>query len=436
MNFFSITPRRSRVSVLLLLSLGCLFASAVPAQEEPVRPKLRRMFSHASDLYPIEIRSPDSTVLAGLLQTADDSYKIFLERMGLKELENFRLILEVNESAADGQLRSFDSFPRKMRRTGDEIRFRVLVDGPVGKREEQVYRSCMICYLQYLELKTGIPSTLYALPDPPFWLSEGLTQIALKSRVETCADIVRRYQRLERMPELKTVQEWKQASDHTIEAFWQQSFALALVRLTTVQAAEKQAVVLWLTSGAALSGLYVEPTQRNEAWWRVSAATPRRSFTYYDWDKTVASLNEVLQVGLTARGEHESRVLSIADLPDSSQVVSTAPLNSKVEELTLLRQSVHVMWVPVVELYRMAVVAWLQSDKRTYADAVGKAALIEKSMGRYMEQVRDYLDYVTVNYPVDKPESSYLSYRDMLESLQNSRLSLRTPVRPVTTGKE
>jgi len=129
-------------------------------------------------------------------------------------------------------------------------------------------------------------------------------------------------------------------------------------------------------------------------------------------------------------------VLSIADLPDSSQVVSTAPLNSKVEELTLLRQSAHVMWVPVVELYRMAVVAWLQSDKRTYADAVGKAALIEKSMGRYMEQVRDYLDYVTVNYPVDKPESSYLSYRDMLESLQNSRLSLRTPVRPVTTGKE
>ena len=425
MSFFFPNPARS------LLFPGLFYLSVVVAavaQETPARPALRQVFSQASDRYPVEVRGPDTVALSGLLDVAENSCRIFLERMGLPQLKNFKMILDAGGPDSPNAIYSSDSFRRKIRRAGDETVFRVFVEGPAGKVKEQIYRSCMICYLQHLEFQNGIPADTDVVPDPPFWLSEGLTQIAFKSREDTYAEIVRRYQRLERMPELKTVQEWRQPDDHSIKACWQQAFSVALVRLTTGQPAEKQALALWLGSGTTLSksGLYLEPSQRNEAWWRVSATLPKQSFTLYDWDKTVASLNEVLQVGLTARGESEGRVLSLADLPDPARVISTEPLNSKVAELALLRQCAHPMWVPVIEMYRIALMAWLKPDMRAYTAAAARAVALEKGMGVYMEQVRDYLDYVTVNYPVDTRESSYVSYREMMQSLQNSRFSLRT----------
>ncbi len=427
---------RGRVWPAILLS-GCLFLGAGCRLEAETRPQLRRVYVQPSGDYPIEARSVDSSAAADLLQTAESSYAVFLERMGLPRLENFKLVLEWSDAPQKYKPDAFDSFPRRMGLDVGDLRFRIATQGPLQAQREQIFRTCMICYLQSLELQGKLPADPQTVPDPPLWLSEGLTQLALKSREETFDAIVRRYQRLDRMPPLKTVQGWRELSDNSLEARWQQAFAYGLVRSLTTAAADKQTLVLWLTSDARNSSKpFLDPNQRNEAWWKESDGTAKRSFWFYDWDTTVAALTEALQVGLTAKDEKESRILSISNLPEPSQVVSTEPLSRKLEELTLLETRAHAAWVPVIEMYRAAVAAWLQPDLRSYRKAIARADAMEKGIGGYMRQVRDYLDYVMVNYPVDTGESEYADYREMIVSLENSRTMLRPGRQKVSTSAE
>ena len=417
---------------------GCVvLLFAYPQMLEAAKPQPRRIYVQDSDTYPVESRSPDPVVGGALLKAAEDSCQMFLNTMELNELENFSLILEWDDTPQKQKPESFDSFPRKARMDGGKLSFRIQLQGTVPEQLEQIYRSCMTCYLQSLGFQNGIPEKMRVLPEPPLWISEGLTQMMMKSRHDTYFDIVRRYRRLERLPELKTVQGWTELSGNSMEARWQQAFCYWLLKQAVQQPAEKRTLVLWLSAGErAPSAMYLEANRRTEGWWQESAVAPSRSFSFYDWDTTLASLAEVLQVGLTAKGETESRVLSLAKLPDPTLVISTSPVRAKLDDLALLEVRAHVIWAPVIALYRAATTAWLESDIKTYQSRVDRTLVMEREISEYMKRVRDYLDYATVNYPADNGLSEYASYRDMVHSLENSRLILRPGRQKAVTHAE
>ncbi|MDR0532917.1 MAG: hypothetical protein LBH01_03090 [Verrucomicrobiales bacterium] len=403
----------------LLLLAGA--ALTVNAQESSVadlaNPKLVRVFTDSSDDFPISVRSPDSLENATMLSLAEDSYRVFLLSMGIQSVSGFSLRLTWDSTPLKPPYDSFAAFPRKVELLPDGSRvFTIMARGPLANGndaknqealQEELYRSCMACYLQALVWSRNVVVKDGSLSEPPFWLSEGLTQLMMKSRHDTYAKIVANYQKLQRLPSLEKVQEWSGFSDDFLESRWQQAFAYWLVRLATAEAASKQALVLWLSSGNyAQDHSFLDPNPQNESWWESSISTPLQSFKYYGWDKTVELLNQLKQIDVVLKaskpGESDQpKTVTIRDLPSPKLLKSVEPVHTRIDQLGDLQLKGHPAWSKIIEFYRLSLQLWLSDNQVEYKKCIANTEKQETDVNKYMSMVGDYMDWVTVNMPVN-----------------------------------
>jgi hypothetical protein len=408
-------------------------------------PKLVRIFTDNSDNCPISARSPDSLENAAMLALAEDSYKTFLKTMGIPSLAGFSLKLSWDSSPLQPPYDSFASFPRKVEMTpGGSRIFTIMARGPLASgndeknREtlrEEFYRSCMACYLQALVWSQNVVVKDGSLEEPPFWLREGLTQLMMKSRHETYAKIVSNYQKTRRLPALEQVQGWDEFTDDFLESRWRQAFAYWLVRLATVEIASKQALVLWLSSGNYTQDRsFLAPNPRNESWWNESIGDPPQPFKSYDWSKTVALLNQYKQINATLKaakpGEDEkTRAFAIKDLPEPGLLKSVNPVRARIDDLSKLQLKAHPAWTKIIEFYRLSLELWMKGDQPEFKKCVAAIEKQENDVNQYMSMVGDYMDWVTVNMPVDLKSGKTPSNSKIARQLihEDANLKLFTP---------
>ena len=402
------------------------------------KPGLVRVFTQQSEDFPISVRSTDSLVNVELLRLAEDSYRTFLQTMGLAELKAFALHLTWDKTPLAPPYDSFAAFPRKVELAADGRRtFIIMTRGPLTgdmALHEEVYRSSMACFLQALVWSENVVVEDGKLAEPPFWLREGLTQLMMKSRHETYLKIVQNYRKLERLPSLAEVQNWDTISEDFLQARWQQAFVYWLVRFGTAETVSKQALVLWLSSGNyATDRSFLNPDARNESWWTENVAQPPQPFKYYDWNQTVAKLRELSQVTLTVRPlppekKETTQSISITALPNPKRVKSLLPVKERIRDLANLQLWAHPAWSQIINLYSVSLEQWLAANTKVYEQCVAAIKQREEASTRYMSMVGDYMDWVIVNTPVsfnDLPVSSHSRItRELLQ--EEARLKVIT----------
>ncbi|MDR1304039.1 MAG: hypothetical protein LBK76_02335 [Verrucomicrobiales bacterium] len=390
----------------------------VTAQEDAAavaKPQLVRMYNDRSDDYPISARSADSLVNAAMLTLAEQAYQTFLQTMGLTAIPGFALKLSWERAPLPPPYDSFASFPRKVDLQPDGSRvFTILARGALadgrdaGRQailREEFYRSCMACYLQALVWSQHMTVKDGGLVEPPFWLREGLTQLMMKSRHATYAKIARHYRQLRRLPTLAQVQAWNGFTDDVLESHWRQALVYWLVRAGTVETAAKQALVLWLSSGDyAQDRSFLDPAPRNESWWQTSA-DPAPGKTG-DWEQTVALLEQYKQISVALRPAAPgktaaAKVFAIRDLPAPGQLAAVEPVRARIGALSDLQLQAHPAWMKIIEFYRLCLEVWLTGRQAEFLACVAATEQQEREVWQYMSLVGDYMDWVTVNTPVD-----------------------------------
>ncbi len=406
-------------------------------------PRLVRMFTDQSEQFPISVRSPDSLENAALLALAEETYRTFLETMGIESLSGFALRVSWSSVPLEPPYDPLASFPRKveMRPDGGRV-FSVMTrgrfaDNPSPADEsvlrEQFYRACMACYLQALVWSENVVVRDGSLVEPPFWLREGLTQLMIKARHETYGKIVENYRQRQRPPALQEVQEWDGFTDDALQSLWRQAFAYWLVKNGAAERAAKQALVLWLSSGNySRDRSFLDPTPENESWWRNRLVAPTPALRNYDWDQTVAELDRCLQLELTLKtpspdSPWRDAKLEAGKLPPLSAVKSAGPVRERVGELTDLQTKAHPAWMPSVELYRSALSKWLTGDQASYQALLAAAEKQRTQTVGYMSLVDDYVDWVMVNIPVNLPGGGIPSNARIIREWLNEESGPKSP---------
>jgi hypothetical protein len=263
----------------------------------------------------------------------------------------------------------------------------------------------MACYLQALTRNMMV--TDGNLADPPFWLSEGLTQLMMKSRHEEYGKIARYYQKLRGLPALEQVQNWEGFSDGFLESRWRQTFAYWLVKFATREMASRQALTLWLQSGNyAQDHSFLAANSRNENWWTDSVSDAPNFARHYDWDETLTLFEQHKQIKVTLKPtksgeEGRQERLFIGDLPEPRRLATIVPVREKIDALAEFQLRAHPAWMKIIEYYRLTLELWLTGDQEEFKKCIEASGEQERKVSAYMTLVADYMDWVTVNVVVD-----------------------------------
>jgi hypothetical protein len=415
----------------------------------PEASTLARLHTARSDEFPISARGTDALENAAMLTLAEESYRTFLQTLGLPALPDFALRLTWDRTPLPPPHDPFASFPRKVETAPDGTRtFTIMARGALADSHaadtqdlrENFYRACMACYLQALVWSSNMTPRDGGLTEPPFWLREGLTQQMMKSRHEMFLKIARNYRQRQRLPALEQVQGWREFADDFLSARWQQTFSYWLLRLATKEAASRQALALWLSSGNyAQERSFLAPDARNQSWWdeslSVSDEPSRNLVESYDWDQTVALLNQCRHLSVVLKPERSGEaaqplVLALKDLPPPARLQSTAPVRKAIETLANLQLKAHPAWAKIIEFYRLTLELWQSGNQVEFKKCFAAIEVQERDVYQYMTLVGDYMEWVTANTPVDwrggRLTSSAKVTREVMS--EGARLKIFAPV--------
>jgi len=407
------------------------------------------MSAQDESIVPIEVKVGREETDLGVRNHIDTYIQSVRERIDLDIGKPIRLHVEVenvNGAAPD----VFDTFPRRLVFHQEAMRVEILLDADWRRHREALARTISVGLLQAVAWGGNDEAQLAELPAPPLWLSEGLTQWALRdtrdkvrSRVvlptirvqdvsplaEDLRQIVWKAVRTDHVPSLETIQGWKNLSGLRAEKFWQKAFCYWVFNGATGNESGRQAVREWLHSQDLIEPEpYWSLTEQEQVWWRRQAQSSEKSAAYQlTWERSAQELRELLHFEHTVDRQSPSQLVSIANLPQKGK--ETVGLGQKLleqtEALRNLAARAHPLAGPVIQAYVAAALNWIEGDYAAYEASRSEASARMERAGLYFERTSERLNWVMVNFDVEGLSDEQADHATLLRELSKERSRVR-----------
>lgn len=381
--------------------------------------------SDSSAELPLSFKTDNLLELSSRLLKLEKALDQLRTSLGLEKITGARfMVVWIDDDQQGKEPLWLDSFPRTVTREGGQWLFTIKAQGNWNKDIELVYRSLAISFLQAQTLAKSDSFKGNLLPEPPLWLSEGLTQLLMNQRREDLAAVVWRYHLANKLPSLVTIQTWSELSELGLRRNWQQAFSFWLVYQSTKTTVDRKTLLNYLKE------LYEEPdklywvdTASNKDWWQRSTSQAlKKPIPQYDWDQSSSRLREATFFNVTYVGDKDERIISIIELPMKVQdLKSLEPLIESLKKLSTLQNIGHPLIAPIAENYARALTAWLAGDIDGYSNGLKNGRNQQIKSIELRQEANDFLDWFTVNYALDVNTPDYRNYAELAESLEAER---------------
>lgn len=285
-------------------------------------------------------------------------------------------------------------------------------------------RSLMNAYLQGLAWDGQDLAGMGSIPRAPYWLAEGLVQKARNKQTTDMAQIISRLDRTKTLPKLAEVQSWQDGGEFRLERLIRRAVAFWLLRQATMSPVECESLKVWLQSQRQVEqARYWEKSESREVWWReVARNRAPQDIPIMTWEQTANHLREAMVFSARLKGEKESRMLSIVDLPDSPADLEDAKVVTEVErKLGGIQLQANWLWQYVLAKYSEALNAWAGGNYPLYRQKLREALILQQRMDAVIRRTEDYLDWFTVNYGLEVDNSDWENYRKLVREIEKAR---------------
>jgi hypothetical protein len=419
---------------ILAMAIAVVAARGGAAENPPLPPEKPRatvvqLHRQQSLSFPVVVLGPDIQENAYWLEAVEKAHRELPKLLGerLPPQARFEYVWLSGEKRRAG----VDFFPRQLRISGETLTWVVEARGELPRDRDALWRSSFLCQIQAFVLARLKPRAFSGeLADPPFWVMEGMTQMLSPARGEAWGKIVERYSRTDKRPSLQAVQAWEELGDDSLERIYRSVFCHRLLVEATASEAERRALAAWLKSLPLdkHSGpfLYWAGNSTQESWWRMQTGRPiKQPLPLYTWEESATRLREAMHFSLKMKGQAEASLVTLSSMPEKPEdVEDLQPVRDAAVRLLQAETQAHPVWRPILLKYRSALELWLGGKRGAYQEAVAEAARMQERAGQFMEDVRDYLDWVTVNYPTDQPDASYGTYSALVRLLEQEKPDL------------
>ncbi|NJK92804.1 MAG: hypothetical protein HC904_13865 [Blastochloris sp.] len=174
---------------MLAMGCGCLLLAKGWGAEEVS--KVLPVFTERSEVLPLTLRSTEGDKVGRQIYECERALQRMGSLLGWPASPELRYVVTwVGQGQETWWL---DSYPLQVNREDGAWVFRFRGEGNWEKAQEQIYRTLAVALLQgrMLLQHKELPGPTF--PDPPLWLSEGLTQSLMTSRRESFNLAVWRY---------------------------------------------------------------------------------------------------------------------------------------------------------------------------------------------------------------------------------------------------
>jgi|GEM_PF-1176183 len=422
-----------RTFLLVLLMVVAIGGISLEASESGRR-AVKQLLSVESERQPLVFKSAEAVENPSRLLLCEKALLQMASRLQLTDWKKIRFEIIWNEDLPNSHW--VDTFPRSIGQDEDGWIFTIKGQGNWKDGKEQLYRTLAICVLQSRMLPEKGKLGPNNLPDPPLWLSEGLTQTLMESRREDFAYAVWRFSLSKKVPSLESIQQWEELSPDGIRRSWQQAFSFWLFTQATRNRAEKVTLQSYLSMQLKDPGRnYWTAEATNEEWWQRSTSVAlKQQIPGLNWQQSVARLRDSTFFTVRYTGDEGERLISITELPKSTaSLQSLKPVDELALKLADLELNAHALIQPVAGFYRRALEAWSSGNIDEYARNLRAARDWQKEATQVREKANDFLDWFTVNYELDINNADHRNYARTVEKLENARKDLRRKEMEKTT---
>ena len=399
------------------------------AVANPVRREVPPPLIHSdSRSFPIRVSTPDILVNAEILRLVEDSWRGLERVLGPLEAPSgtrfvFYFLPVEGSGAWDGVV-----YPRSLVYGRNSVEFRVFIADDPKRYPRPVVRTAVLAYLQWVVWRERTDRLAGGeVPDPPFWLWEGVTEATMHRRHRDWQQVVWRLSQRDRLPALIEVQQWQEAGGDVVEASARRAVAYWLVRHVAQTPAEQQSIRLWL-EGTAENSLrtYWPDRMETEIWWRqVAGLSERSEIPVAGWEETARALQAQRYFSFYDPESEKRLIYDVLDLPELGKPLKSVELVEWQERVINIQLASHWLWQPVVGNYLIAVAEWSAGRHARYAER--RDEIIEKTreMERMRRGVGDLMDWLTVNYEIGDSPDGRGRYAEVVRELREERERLR-----------
>lgn len=402
----------------VLMCFGAGLAAA-----EGSRREVTRVVRAESRMFPIEVTAPDPMKNRVILDTAERVWR--LGQTVLLPLEDGKTRLRVRWVRVPAGMGGEEEleYPLSLRL---ERGMKVLVVD-VGDRPEfsarRLARTCAAAYALACAWDGAMPTAGQEIVRPPYWLAEGMAARLVETRRDDWALVLARLHRVGRLPSLAEIQGWEGPGALVTEGHVRQAASYWLVRQALRTPVESRTLRLWLQQTRSDAQARYWSGREEELWWqRVAGERVPGDLPLLTWEQTAGRMREALHFPARLRGERETRVLSVMDLPENPEMLEGERSWAEVSgRLTQLKAQSHWLWVYVIERYNEALGAWAQGRTEDYRRLVAEAVIIQGRLDQTMSGAQDLLDWVTVNFPARGGGEDWVDFRELVEETERVR---------------
>ena len=404
--------------------LGCILASfsagAAPAARKAPVPVVR-VESAVAPI--ISVSSTMDDARYGL-ETAETAWEVFASTLHVaKPPEKTRIILQW-VVVADPQALPAEEFEMRVKLERGRKMFVIERYGEARATRDLLLRSLMNAYLQALAWDGQDLVGVGSIPRAPYWLAEGLVQKARNKQTADMVQIISRLDRTKTLPKLTEVQSWQDGGEFHLERLIRRAVAFWLLRQATAAPVECESLKVWWQSQRKVEqARYWEESESREVWWReVARNRAPQDIPIMTWEQTANHLREAMVFSARLKGEKESRMLSIVDLPDSPADLEDAKAVKEVErKLSSIQLQANWLWQYVLAKYSGALNAWSGGNYPLYRQKIREALILQQRMDAVIKRTEDYLDWFTVNYGLEVDNPDWENYRKLVREIEKAR---------------
>lgn len=427
---------------------------------------IHRPGAHANvDDFVIEVDSGDRPRDARLIQFSHGVIRQMNGRLPSEAFEGIALELVTRYDHPENAPEYFTTFSREIVFQTKAKKLRIFIDTDWRKHQEALIRTLSVGLVQAMAWKDSVQAPIAELPEPPLWLSEGLTQWTQKAIQNDIRENVlipeikfRDYFPMEEpfrqiiwkaylsklVPDLEEVQDWKDLPDLRVERLWQQAFSYWAFEAATRSESGRQAMYAWLRKQAVLTPEpYWQNTRPEANWWNQQVRRSENSSEYLlSWERSAQAVSDLMVCKFVHSMTKDTELLNLEQLPPlprrkQGEKNNTQELESiirktvieQIERLLDLESRAHTLSQPALSAYIDSLRAWLNGDMEVYRLRFKEAQERMRLAGQYHALVNDTLDYAVVNYEFSSAEEGYLDYRDWVRELSRERERVRRSAR-------
>jgi len=417
----------NRCALILWLPALFLGAGRLPADNNTP------LSTAVSERYPqVTCTSTDPAICADAIQVAEDTRSQLAPLLKLDPVWRFPvrihivtpddpLFTQVHEENVSAVL------------AGKTIAINLVLSASDPETREAIQRQCVTAFLWE---KFFSPSQTFdtntRLDMVPVWLVEGLREWLNEDSDHVREAVVKRAALNGRAPTLAEITGWKELSSDRLYGLWQCAFCYYLVNSLISTGPHRDDFQQWLASLPSANPKavnYLFPTE--SAWQRELLQSAERSLDLvYTWDQTADEYNTAQTLTLALPGEKKARTCALDDiysLPRDKILIEA--LNQKIVVLTNLELRAHIMWRPIIALYRFAITGFISGD-----DPARTRQLFAKARERHEAEVAnhqkivDYINWFEVTHDDSSP-SHFSSYFSLAGEMRQAQAPHPNPIR-------